>query len=75
MLHHDSSSWKGLRLGDTALHYVARADKDPAQLEKAKILLRHNPNCVRFANNKGWTPLAFAVRDRLLMAFCSFLGL
>ena len=63
VLHHDSSSWKVLKFGETALHYVTKADKDLSQLEKAKILLRHNPNCVRYANNKGWTPLAFAVRD------------
>ena len=46
-LHPDSSTWKGLRLGETPIHYVVKADKDVAQVEKAKILLRHDPDCLR----------------------------
>ena len=48
VLHPDSSTWKGVRLGETPLHYVVKADKDAAQLEKAKILLKHDPDCVRY---------------------------
>ena len=63
VLHPDASTWKVLRYGESALQYVVQADKDKAQLEKAKIILKHNPDCVRYVNNKGWTPLAYAISE------------
>ena len=33
--------------GETPLHYIVKADKDVAQVEKAKILLRHDPDSLR----------------------------